>query len=65
MLNIGLLQIQKWERFFWEDNGATAVEYALLLSLITLTALSAQSGVGAAVFNMYDTAAGSISAAMS
>jgi Flp pilus assembly pilin Flp len=41
---------------FWqEENGQDLVEYALLLSFISLTAIALLSGVGGSVKNMWIT----------
>lgn len=65
MDNISFVLVREWKIFFVDEDGATAVEYGLLLSAITVAALSAQAGLGTAVFNMYVTASGAITSAMS
>ena len=51
--------------FIESEDGATAIEYALLASLIAAATLGAQSALGTTVVNMYQNAAGVISGAMS
>ena len=51
--------------FLLNDDGATAIEYALLASLIAAVTVGAQSAMGATVVNMYTVAIGTITAAMS
>ena len=51
--------------FLFSEEGATAIEYALLASLIAAATLGAQTTMGATVVNMYTVAIGTISAAMS
>jgi pilus assembly protein Flp/PilA len=53
------------QRFLLSDDGATAIEYALLASLIAAATLGAQTAMGTAVVNMYQVAIGTITAAMS
>ncbi|GJL68249.1 MAG: hypothetical protein NPIRA06_08840 [Nitrospirales bacterium] len=47
-----------------DEEGATAIEYALLASLIGATALSAQAALGTAVGNMYTQVMGVIAGAL-
>jgi len=51
--------------FLFSDDGATAIEYALMASLIAAATVGAQTTMGATVVNMYTVAVGTISAAMS
>ena len=51
--------------FFISDDGATAIEYALMASLIAAVTVGAQSTMGATVVNMYTVAIGTITSAMS
>ena len=51
--------------FLLSDEGATAIEYALLASLIGAAAIGAQTTMGATVVSMYQNAVGTITAAMS
>ena len=51
--------------FLFSDEGATAIEYALMASLIAAVTVGAQTTMGATVVNMYTVAVGTISAAMS
>ncbi|WP_306119508.1 MULTISPECIES: Flp family type IVb pilin [unclassified Roseitalea] len=41
-------------RFFTDEQGATAVEYALVASLVTLVALGGFQFVGTSVTNMFN-----------
>ncbi len=41
--------------FLNDESGATAVEYALMLGLMTLAIVGAIKGLGNAVSNMFDT----------
>ena len=41
-------------RFFQDDSGATAVEYALILGLMTLAIVGSIKGLGTSVSNMFD-----------
>jgi pilus assembly protein Flp/PilA len=41
--------------FFQDESGATAVEYALILGLMTLAIVGAIRGLGTSVSNMFDT----------
>ena len=41
-------------RFLRDDDGPTAVEYAVMLALIILTALSAIASVGNATYYMWN-----------
>lgn len=47
-----------------DEEGATAIEYALLASLIGATALSAQAALGTAVGTMYTDVMGVIAGAL-
>jgi len=51
--------------FLFSEKGATAIEYALLASLIGAAAIGAQTTLGATVVNMYTVAVGTITSAMS
>lgn len=51
--------------FLLSEDGATAIEYALLASLIGAAAVGAQTAMGQTVVNMYQNAAGVIAGAMS
>lgn len=53
------------KQFVQSEEGATAIEYALLASLIATATVGAQTTMGATVVNMYQNAVGSITAAMS
>lgn len=50
--------------FLEREDGATAIEYGLLASLIALGALGGFSTLGGAVANMWNGAMGTISAAL-
>jgi Flp pilus assembly pilin Flp len=52
-------------QFAQSEEGATAIEYALLASLIAAVSIGAQTSMGAAVELMYTTAVGTITGAMS
>ena len=47
-----------------DEEGATAIEYALLAALIGATVIGAQQAMGATVVSMYTVAIGVITAAM-
>ena len=47
-----------------DEEGATAIEYALLASLIGGTAMVAETALGSAVASMYTVAIGKIIAAL-
>ena len=51
--------------FLLSDDGATAIEYALLAALIAAATVGAQTTMGATVVNMYTVAIGTITSAMS
>jgi pilus assembly protein Flp/PilA len=51
--------------FLQREDGATAIEYALLASLIGAATIGAQTTMGATVVNMYQNAIGTITGAMS
>ena len=51
--------------FLQSEDGATAIEYALLAALIGTTVIGAQTALGQTVVNMYQTAVGIITSAMS
>jgi len=53
------------QQFIQSDDGATAIEYALLASLIAAATVGAQTTMGTAVVNMYTVAIGTITSAMS
>jgi pilus assembly protein Flp/PilA len=53
------------QQFIQSEEGATAIEYALMASLIAAATVGAQTTMGATVVNMYTVAVGTISAAMS
>jgi Flp pilus assembly pilin Flp len=40
-------------RFFWDDDGATAVEYAIMLSLILMVAFTAIATLGSNTGNLW------------
>lgn len=52
-------------QFTQSEEGATAIEYALLASLIAAVSIGAQTTMGTAVQLMYTTAVGTITGAMS
>jgi pilus assembly protein Flp/PilA len=53
------------QQFIQSEEGATAIEYALMASLIAAATVGAQTTMGTTVVNMYTVAVGTISAAMS
>ncbi len=53
------------KQFIQSEEGATAIEYALMASLIAAATVGAQTTMGTTVVNMYTVAVGTISAAMS
>jgi len=50
-------------RFTCEDEGQDLVEYALLLALIALAAITAMGLLGTAINNKYDSAKASLDSA--
>ena len=52
------------KEFSLSEEGATAIEYALLASLIGATVIGAQQAMGTTVVNMYTVAMGIITGAM-
>jgi pilus assembly protein Flp/PilA len=52
------------KEFFLSEEGATAIEYALMAALIGATIIGAQTAMGQSVFTMYQGAANTIVAAM-
>jgi len=56
------LNVMKY--FLDDENGATAVEYALMIALIAGTVMGAQQALGKTVETMYVTAMGLIMGAM-
>ena len=53
------------QQFTQSEEGATAIEYALMASLIAAATVGAQTTMGATVVQMYTVAVGTISSAMS
>lgn len=53
------------QMFLASEEGASAIEYALLASLIGAATIGAQTAMGNTVVNMYQNAVGTITAAMS
>lgn len=65
MQRIFLKHFHRWVKNFLVDKeGATAIEYGLLASLIGATVLSAQAALGSAVGNMYTVVMGVIAGAL-
>ena len=58
--NVGLMISE----FFRSEEGASAIEYALLAALIGTTVIGAQTALGQTVVNMYQNAVGVITGAM-
>ena len=52
------------KEFFLSEEGATAIEYALMAALIGSTIIGAQTAMGRTVVTMYQNAANIIIAAM-
>jgi Flp pilus assembly pilin Flp len=50
--------------FFLSEEGATAIEYALMAALIGATVIGAQTAMGRTVVSMYQDAANTIIAGM-
>lgn len=44
-----------WNRFLRDDHGATAMEYALLASLMAIVAIGALQALGSAMSEKWDT----------
>jgi pilus assembly protein Flp/PilA len=57
--------ISEIRTFLHSEDGATAIEYALLASLIGAATVGAQTAMGSTVINMYQNAIGTITGAMS
>jgi pilus assembly protein Flp/PilA len=53
------------QQFIQSEEGATAIEYALMASLIAAATIGAQTTMGTTVVNMYTVAIGTITSAMS
>ncbi len=51
-------------RLLRDENGATAIEYGLIIALIFLTILSAVTAFGNATSSLFNTAMNAIRAAM-
>ena len=52
------------KNFLLDEDGATAIEYGLLASLIATTVIGAQTGLGNAIDAMYTGAVATIVAAL-
>lgn len=52
------------KEMFMSEEGATAIEYALMAALIGSTVIGAQTAMGQTVVTMYQTAANHIMAVM-
>ena len=52
--------LSKIVQFFRDESGATAVEYALILGLTTLSIVGAIKGLETSVANMYDTVSSTV-----
>lgn len=52
--------MRHWERFLADENGATAVEYALLLAMIILVSVTTLGGFGTGVNNVYNVIDGAL-----
>ncbi len=51
--------ITKVRTFFGEEEGVTAIEYALIASLIAIVIIGAVTGVGSVLIGMYKDVANS------
>lgn len=51
-------------RFFADQRGATAIEYALLASLLSITVLAAVLGTGGGTGNLFARILGQVNAAI-
>lgn len=52
--------MNRWKIFLSEDDGPTAVEYAMLLGLIILVSVTTLGGFGAGMHNIYLAISGSM-----
>jgi pilus assembly protein Flp/PilA len=52
--------MKKLKRFFKKEEGATAIEYALIAALIALVIVAAVTAVGIAVQIPFNTVAGAL-----
>ena len=50
-----------WKSFLDETDGATAVEYAILLAMLVLVSVTTMGGFGTGVRNIYIIISGAIS----
>lgn len=51
------------KRFFDDDNGATAIEYALAAALVSIIAIIGMGGTGEEVNNLYTSIEGAVDGA--
>ena len=47
-------------QFFQDETGATAIEYALILGLMTLAIVGSIRGLGTSVSNMFDSVSSNV-----
>ncbi|MGI9365701.1 MAG: Flp family type IVb pilin [Rhizobiaceae bacterium] len=52
-------------RFLRDDNGATAIEYALAAALVSIIAIIGMGGTGEEVNNLYTSVEGAVDSASS
>ncbi len=65
MQTILLNHFHEWLKdLLFEEEGATAIEYALMAALIGGTVITAQAAMGATVVSMYTVAIGLLTGAM-
>ena len=50
--------LQKLARFYWEEEGVTAIEYTLIASLVALAFIAGATALGANLRAMFDAVAG-------
>ncbi|MCU0716378.1 MAG: Flp family type IVb pilin [Pirellula sp.] len=54
-----------WRRFSRDEAGATAIEYAVMLSLIAVAVIASVGQVATATKNSFDTSGEAVNAALS
>jgi pilus assembly protein Flp/PilA len=52
--------MEKLKRFFKGQEGATAIEYALIVALIAIVIVGAVTAIGTALQNPFNTVAGAL-----
>ena len=53
-------KMEKLKRFFKGQEGATAIEYALIVALIAIVIVGAVTAIGTAMQNPFNTVAGAL-----